>query len=544
MQELILYIKEGLNAGDKFVKVDLFDDEIVNLTAKIQDVRNIEKIFTDFTKPFTLPASKKNNELFKHWYNPDINGFNSNFKPDALIELNYQPFRKGVIKLNDVKLKNGLPEFYSITFTGNTVNLKTFLREEQLDNLAWLDNFSTTASFTGALTALKQGNSFVIDGVTYTRAICIPLVSHTQRFIFNNTQYLDNPANIAWNSSGTDPTIDSRGVFPEDVKYAIKVPVILKAIEERYSIANGFRKNIVFSNDFFTLTNPAIENLYLWCHRRKGKAIGPGRRELTGFAETCSNLIGGSCAEIQNPTGQWANGNWSYNTGNLFWAPIQNTEEVIFSVTIIPSGNFTNTNYDLSIVEDFGQLSTLSEVVNVQGTQTISVKFANFGTSDYTFQPTFDAFSIYGVCSSLNDFEFQQVIGIQWQKEDQFGITRNYNSNFTSIQTNIDLLADFVPTQQVPKIKVIDFLTGLFKMFNLTAYVDDITDEIVVLPLDEFYASSTQTFDLTDLVNSSDHQVNEALPFTDIEFKYKPSKSILATEFGEINNRKYGHLTY
>jgi hypothetical protein len=96
----------------------------------------------------------------------------------------------------------------------------------------------------------------------------------------------------------------------------------------------------------------------------------------------------------------------------------------------------------------------------------------------------------------------------------------------------------------VPKIKVIDFLTGLFKMFNLTAYVDDITDEIVVLPLDEFYASSTQTFDLTDLVNSSDHQVNEALPFTDIEFKYKPSKSILATEFGEINNRKYGHLKY
>ena len=96
MQELILYIKEGLDASDKYVKVDLYSDEVVNLTAKIQDVKNIEKIFTDFTKPFTLPASKKNNKLFKHWYNPDINGFNSNYKPDALIELNYQPFRKGV----------------------------------------------------------------------------------------------------------------------------------------------------------------------------------------------------------------------------------------------------------------------------------------------------------------------------------------------------------------------------------------------------------------------------------------------------------------
>ena len=44
MQELILYIKEGLDASDKYVKVDLYSDEVVNLTAKIQDVKNIEKI--------------------------------------------------------------------------------------------------------------------------------------------------------------------------------------------------------------------------------------------------------------------------------------------------------------------------------------------------------------------------------------------------------------------------------------------------------------------------------------------------------------------
>ena len=544
MQELILYIKEGLDASDKYVKVDLYSDEVVNLTAKIQDVKNIEKIFTDFTKPFTLPASKKNNKLFKHWYNPDINGFNSNYKPDALIELNYQPFRKGVIKLNDVKLKNGKPEFYSITFTGNTVNLKTFLREEQLESLSWLDNFSQVASAGGVLASLKQGNSVTVDGVLYDKAVAIPLVTHTQRFIFNNTLYLNNPSNIAWNTIGSDPTVDSRGVFPEDVKYAIKVFVILKAIEKRFSTANGFRKNIVFSQDFFYATNPAIEKLYLWCHRRKGKAIGPGTRELTGFAETCTNIIGGSCNEITNPTGNWAFGNWSYAQGNLFWSPLQSTEIVTFKTKIIPGGNFTSTLYDLSILEDFnsGTPIALSASTNLTGVNEISVTYNNFGAGN-TFS-VFDAYNIYGNVSSLSDFEFQMQTTIEWQKEDQFGIPRNYASAFPSVQTNIDLLSDFIPTDQVPKIKVIEFLTGLFRMFNLTAYVDDFSDEIIIQPLDEFYASSTKTFDLTDLVNSSDHQVNEALPFTDIEFKYKDPKSILATEFNEINNRKYGHLGY
>ena len=41
------------------------------------------------------------------------------------------------------------------------------------------------------------------------------------------------------------------------------------------------------------------------------------------------------------------------------------------------------------------------------------------------------------------------------------------------------------PTQQVPKMKVLDFLTNVFKMFNLVAYIEDgIT---VVKTLDSFY---------------------------------------------------------
>ena len=65
----------------------------------------------------------------------------------------------------------------------------------------------------------------------------------------------------------------------------------------------------------------------------------------------------------------------------------------------------------------------------------------------------------------------------------------------------------------MPKIKCIDFLSGIFKMFNLTAYyVDDVADadfgKIRVLPLDEFYDDNPQIFDITKYVKTGkDHSL-------------------------------------
>ena len=44
-------------------EIDLFDDESVTLTQSIQDVMDIEKVFTDFSRTFNVPASKTNNKI-------------------------------------------------------------------------------------------------------------------------------------------------------------------------------------------------------------------------------------------------------------------------------------------------------------------------------------------------------------------------------------------------------------------------------------------------------------------------------------------------
>ena len=64
--------------------VEMFDDESITLTQTIQDVRNIDKIFSDFSRTFNVPASEINNKIFKHFYNYEIlEGFDARKKIDA-----------------------------------------------------------------------------------------------------------------------------------------------------------------------------------------------------------------------------------------------------------------------------------------------------------------------------------------------------------------------------------------------------------------------------------------------------------------------------
>ena len=59
MQKVILYIQPQLRnttTTQDFVRVDLMEEELISLTQVIQDVSDIEKLFTDYSKTFNLPC--------------------------------------------------------------------------------------------------------------------------------------------------------------------------------------------------------------------------------------------------------------------------------------------------------------------------------------------------------------------------------------------------------------------------------------------------------------------------------------------------------
>ena len=189
MQNIQLYIEGN--------RMDMFKDESVSLTQTIQNVKDIAKVFTNFTKTFSLPASKENNKIFEHYYNYDIvDGFDARVKKNSTIELNYLPFEKGKIKLEGVDMKNNKPYAYRITFFGNTIDLKDLLGDDELDALDWLENFTTNYDMNTIKTGLKTGLNFTVDSVTYNDALVVPLITHTERLYYDSVNEVAGDGNL------------------------------------------------------------------------------------------------------------------------------------------------------------------------------------------------------------------------------------------------------------------------------------------------------------------------------------------------------------
>ena len=46
-------------------KLDLFNDEKISITQKLNDIEKLSNVFTDFTNSFTVPGTPNNNRILK-----------------------------------------------------------------------------------------------------------------------------------------------------------------------------------------------------------------------------------------------------------------------------------------------------------------------------------------------------------------------------------------------------------------------------------------------------------------------------------------------
>ena len=491
MQTIQLYI-EGQ-------RVDMFKDESVSLTQSIQNIRDIAKIFTDFSKTFTLPASKTNNKIFKHYYNFHIqNGFDARTKKNATIELNHLPFRDGKIKLEGVDLKNGVPYAYRITFFGSTVTLKDLLGEDKLNALNSLNTLNETYSPTEIESGLKRNPS--------TNDVVVPLITHTKRLFYDSTTGHSHDTQYTGNlyyDSGVGAGHE-HGVAWSELKYALRVHKIVEAIQSRYGIT--------FSDDFFADTNERYYNLFMWLHRKKGDVISGTQIEsysklVDGWTTSYDDIL-----DMINPSTAYIQS----------FVPVENIRN--FELTLI---RVTSEPYDIQIFRN--GIEVYSESSITATTRVIDVS------------PYAQANSYYTVV--LNYSTSITFANITWflRYVEPIGdvITVEYSTGSFSVAT----VFEFIITEQIPDIKVIDFLTGLFKMFNLTAYVEKNTGIIKVLPLNEFYANYN-SYDISKYIVSDSSSVNVSLPYREISFSYEDTNTFLAKTHDQLFGLEWAKTEY
>jgi hypothetical protein len=495
MQKIQLYIQG--------TRMDMFEDESVSITDTIKNVQDISKVFTAFSRSFNLPASKENNKIFKHYYNFDITGgFDARVRVSAEIQLNNISYKLGYVKLEGVSLKNNKAHTYKITFYGETISLKDTFGEDKLSSLSWLNNFSTKPSGDPLLfdpddirIYLTTNVSKTVDLIPYTNPIQVPLLTHTQRLFYDSaTVHNESADNVYFDSGGGLP--HHHGVKWNELKYAIKISLIVKAIEEQYGIT--------FSTDFFNNTNTAYEPLYMWLHRNKG-SVTSGSDNIVYLVNDWAN----STQSISSMT----NSNLLINNIPTFYSSL---------LTLTPASGFGANDYQFKILENGSTVFTSGIIQGV-------------GTSLRFNTPRLNTTVIIECPANIT---FSSIV---WDISGVGPGPTNYTNTYTASNVVIANDFEFIITQQLPEMKVIDFISGLFKMFNLVAYVED--DIIVVKPLDDFYSSGT-SYDISQYIDVESSEVNAALPFREIIYNYEGTKTFLAAFHNQLFNQEWGAEDY
>ena len=523
MQQVQLYI------GSE--RVELFKDETISLKQSIQDVKDVSKVFIDFTKTFAIPASKTNSKIFKHYYNFNIDGgFDARLKTSGTIQLNGVDFKKGKIKLEGVDLKDNKPHTYRVTFFGNLVNLKDLIGEDLLSDLSWLDSFSKEYSTVSVKDNLQGNNTdFTVDGITYQNVIKTSLISCVNRLYYKSVDSPVVDGNLQYHNGAHD-----HGVYWKDLKYSIAVYVIVKAIEEKYGIT--------FSNDFFDYSTTEYSSLMMLMHRKKGEAEASYSTGVILYDTFLYNMNTSSpplmaAATVSSNTYTISSVSDGFTTDGI-WGVGGGTTNVSYgySITFDPADNSIPYNAYLYFTPDGGSITLVDERLGI----TNSNSFTNSGSG--------------GVLNGKYTVKFSAQESLDFNAGDvvmsaaivSSGTTLppcsvcSSRSNNTTI--SIEERFDWLPSQQLPKMKVLDFLSGLWKIWNLTAYVQN--DGIIkVQKLDDFYSNGVD-YDISKYIDVNSSSVNFALPYKQINFKFKGRKTLLAAKFEQLENKEFATLEY
>lgn len=493
-------------------RVDLFKDESVQLTQTIKNVKDLAKVFTEFTQTFSVPASSVNNKIFQHYYNFNIsNGFDARKKAAARLELNDLPFKDGKIALDGVELKNNLAHTYRITFFGNTVNLKDILGEAQLSSLAF-NGLNKSYKFTDIRDALSPLAIFDAD------KIIAPLITHTNRLIYDSSSHPVYDPEATTNNLYAHTGTTHNGVAWNQFKYAIRVSQIITEIQFRYP-------DIQFSDDFFNDTsNKKFYDLFMWLHRKSGD-VEPATQVEVIYSKL-QDLVSTNTQVVSSVSG-----------GVVFVSASQS--DGYFASSIRVKLNPTTSNlYSYQVIRDGGEIiaqgNDVSNNINVNIT-TANNAFRN--NSSYLVQIS----SPLGIVFNAGDIEIEINYFDTNTSPTTFPEDTYENNATVTIVSNPDF--EFNIVEQIPKMKIIDFLSGLFNLFNLTAYVDNV-GTIVVRTLDSYYAASTQVYNIDKYLDTTKSTSDVALPFKKINFSYKGLGTFLAKQFNQLTNSGWGSLSF
>jgi hypothetical protein len=477
MRQVQVYI-EGL-------KIELFEDEQINVTSSVQNINDISKVFTDFSQSFTVPASTVNNEIFQHFYQTDVDGtIDHNIRRNAVIEIDLTTFRRGKIQIEKANVKNGHAENYQLTFYGEIRTLKDLFGEDKL-------NLLNLSDLEFAYTGTNIYNRIIDTATDYD--VRYPLIASNRLWTYHH--------------GSEDITQNSHAIRYDELFPAVKIKQIFGAISNDYGVT--------FNGTF--LTDPRFTQCFLYAKNTN---------EYAWLSEAQNVQINAITSTIGNLT---ITGGVNVTTDSI--------DIVNEDVTGLLSATHTYSMY----ISAKSALGTVYLDVYQDGNlfQTLTRDSVGFFTAcviqDTVGCDTNITFKIRTTASMNIDlvlfYEYQFVIG-----SSLVNFAQSASVNQVVVNGNVSV------NSTLPDMKVSDFFSGVLKEFNCTCVATGV-NTFEILPLEDWYSQGA-IVDITQYTDIDSIDIERIKLYKKIAFKYQQSESFVNKNYFQANSQQYGDVEY
>lgn len=491
-----------------YFRVDLFEDESVVITESLVNVRDIAKVFTPFSQQFNLPASKTNNKLFRHYENTDVeNSFDARFRHNAIIKLNGIDYRKGQIQFKSVTLKDNKAYAYKVVFFGDTVELKEILGDAKLSSLNYGD-LDFEYNETNIIKLMCNTDSEITTDFGSTD-ILVPNIHHSKNMRYDTVNgYRDN--------------ITGEELEWTDVKPAIRIKAIIEAINRTYT-------GEINLTGFFESTVPGFNDVYMWMHRNEGYITNA---EEGGGVQIIRN-------RFRHSTDIPLDWTHSSTTPATYGDPrsLFLTSTEYYQRYKVKANVFTTSSESYTIrIRKSSDDSLIAEYNATTGGNTFALGYIsqnNISSSLVDFYVEVSSENTIAISSQTLEITFQRRSTVLAPRLDVW--TATYNAATPTISNTFDI------AKQIPDMKIMDFLSGLFKMYNLVVYK---SGNNIITSQAPFFMSLGNDYDITKYVDMESANMERLFQYKEMDFKFKSKKSFLVQFADEINGVPFAEESY
>lgn len=488
-------------------RLELFNDEQIQVTSTQQNVTDISKTYTDFAQSFTVPASPYNNAILQHFYQSDVDStIDHNIRRNAFIEIDLTFFRRGKIQIDKAQLKNGQAESYSLSFYGDGKTLLDFFGEDLLSDLDYTP-----------LNHLYNGNEVKdrVTNSTNTYHVKYPLISSKR--IWTWTGQAPTTITPSWltipTASANDIQKNAGHIHYNELFPAVRVSKIFGQIAAKYGVT--------FNGNF--LADDRFTKLFLW-YKNRNEFNFFSEAQVIDFQNISSNVIGGL-----NPYNPSANISLTNNS-----ITVQNLQDVTnYQIRI----NITSSSASVGCMLDVYQNGNLYQ----------SIPFIGTG-----YLPSIGILNTAGL-NAVYTFKIRSNAAVTIDSEIKFDLTTlidNPSTGTPTLNTNYAIVQMYVNTLTVitdlgtlaPVMKVSEFFSGILKVFNMTCYGNTVNN-FQVEPLDDWYSAGA-IVDISQFTDVDTIDVDKMKLYKKITMKYQDSESFLNKQFSQLFMREYGNTTY